>query len=394
MENLRRISRLKGTRLFMVVGSFVCVAILSFYGLNRTRQESGTKDKPSCSNEIDTHLTHPLVAGQHPVRPVDGDRAKVLPPRTHTVTSLLSRWRRAGSELTGASLRTAQYAIAQQALQSLRGLEMAEFIEGLKADQGSDVFQWVIANGSPMLAACPEPEPAVEWVLNLQDSNLQEQVLYQLGRTYSQLDPESFMRRVSSPKAAVKFLSGHCVYLAGLDPSGAVATYVRLLPAGQDYSGLKNVMDALPEKTDFADVARSIPSDEKSIAREVRSTLISTWAKANPGEAAAYILNNPDVVSPDQIGVLVSQWIRNSPQGASEWASSLETGRHQDEAYKTIATHFIDLDPERAWSFALRTSNPTIRDQLLKQIHGAWLKRDPGAAEAAKTSYTGGATAP
>jgi hypothetical protein len=308
------------------------------------------------------------------------------PPR-HTLSSLLSRWELAASELSGHELRSAQYQIANDATSSLSGMEMAKFFEGLDSDKGGDLYSVIVISSAWKLLQGEDSKAALDWALSLDDESLQAHVLRGIARGYAKTNPEEFMRRIPSAKAAESFLVGHCISIASEDPLAAMDTYFRLLPKGRNYSGLAEVMKTLPEHADFAAISQYIPSDDQSVARDVRYALLNRWCEVNQTKVADHIAENPALVAPDQLDHVVKRWMNTSPRQANEWVGSLEPGIHQDEGYKAISGFLMQRkEPERAWKAASKISDPTRRDQALKQVHATWLKQDPDAAERARLS--------
>lgn len=304
-------------------------------------------------------------------------------------TKLIREWSQKTIGLSGQQLLEEQWRIARKAAELLHGMEMAHFFDSIKGSANVQVLDWLMAPAvSAMMSSLDGPEVKV-WLASLKDGDTRGKMLHYAGCFYVGDDAQAFLSTLSTPKDKGEFLAGLCVAIAATNPEQAVAEFIEKRPDGVGFEYLKKVMNVIPEGADYAGISLHIPSDERSVAREIRSELLATWARSNPSAAAQFVISGDENVDPSQLKVVLNTWISSSPDQANGWVVALPEGDYRDIGLDTVARSTAAQDPERAWELALLVRRAESRERTIREIHSLWMKVDPRAAEEAKKKYIG-----
>ena len=103
--------------------------------------------------------------------------------------------------------------------------------------------------------------------------------------------------------------------------------------------------------------------------------------KADTGKWLDWIGGRTDSkISQDVTRNLVRDWTRNDYKAAGEWLAAAPAGSNKETAVMSYAETVAPYDPEVAAQWAA-TLDGNKKDETLKRIHGALLRKDKAAAE-------------
>lgn len=123
----------------------------------------------------------------------------------------------------------------------------------------------------------------------------------------------------------------------------------------------------------------------------VRPTILQSWAASDPKAAADYYqANKSDFVMMGMMGrgrgggdsgaaTIAGEWAKQDPEGALDWAKSLEGPERDDASVKAIA-QIASTDPERAASLTGDLEGRSLIEAN-RNIAAEWAKSDWGRAE-------------
>ncbi len=83
---------------------------------------------------------------------------------------------------------------------------------------------------------------------------------------------------------------------------------------------------------------------------------------------------------PQKVDNLVSQWTREDYQAAGSWINGAQEGPAKQAAVKSYARTVAPYEPASAAQWAVTLPAGQERDQLLKNVHEEWKKKDEAAA--------------
>lgn len=378
--------KLLGGRKELTLGVVLCIVSLLLVLRNSSHDEekvgevrpsptSSTKSEQSQSSLKKNRAK--LRVGSRPVK------------RTQTSGRLLSQWNQVASISNGDELKEAQFRIAKEAADSLRGLELASFIESIFESGGGEAANWLARTGSVAIFAgsASDRKEALEWFSSLPNVGLQNTLASQAGRLIKKDEMEAFTQRISSPQIAAKFLQGYCLEHVKLSPYDCVYQFVEFKPDGADSTGLKLLMAALPITTDFQAIGSLLPRDTDRDSTEVRSEFLRRWAAYQPLHAISYIRENPESINQGQVVNVIKEWATASPEDAIAWVETSMPSNERDNCLIALSLQKFHTDPRISLRVATQITDEGARDAELKALFEKWSKLDSIAAEDAMKEY-------
>ena len=108
-----------------------------------------------------------------------------------------------------------------------------------------------------------------------------------------------------------------------------------------------------------------------------------TWS--DPERSGELLLSEPK--SPEErsqaYASTVSSWAFNDPNGAGEWLGRQEQSPELDQARQQFSNSVMQKDPESAMAWANAVSDEDQRSSAVQGIYFQWRAKDPAAADAA-----------
>lgn len=115
------------------------------------------------------------------------------------------------------------------------------------------------------------------------------------------------------------------------------------------------------------------------------NAILAGLAAVDPARAVAW-LTAPDNTMQHQpwlghqlASTLATEWARQDPEAALDWARGLDAGDQRMGAYAGIIDHLMESDPEQAAGVAMELSEGE-RPKLLGQVAESWAEQEPTAA--------------
>lgn len=300
-----------------------------------------------------------------------------------------SDWENLAGQSKGQETLAKQKELALALIPKLGGSdELLKLLDFLTERGSGDLRKEILEKHLGVIFTGPGAGDAREWLLTVEDEKLREQLSRIAGETFSGVGFKDYfdqMRQYGSHNSQAALLTGYCVSLAKSDPEGAVRVYKELgYPQKIDNTGMADVMASFPPGTNFLKFATEIREDSMTLARRSRSALLQNWAGVKPEEAAQYVLaNSATSVNPDQMGVVVGTWAKQSPDAALGWLNKAPVGKARDEGMAALARQSTASTPSRAMDYAGQISDFDKRVATATQVFKEWEKTDRPAATAA-----------
>jgi hypothetical protein len=167
--------------------------------------------------------------------------------------------------------------------------------------------------------------------------------------------------------------------LTGADPAAAKEMAVNCLRfwayrADAPASAATDWVDSLPSGT--FDAGGSVILDRAAAQARLHK---------DPRGAAEWLMSRATgETRAGHLESIVTQWVQDAPNACGKWLREQPAGPHADAAYQSFVIHILREDPDSAWHWAQRISDPQKRDILSQSVMEKWRIMDPAAADAAK----------
>lgn len=210
----------------------------------------------------------------------------------------------------------------------------------------------------------------------------------------AEIDPQQGVALLSDP-SLLSGLEGQTVAkLAGryaeADPVRA-AEWAQSLPPTQQSAALLGILSG---KMDEAQAARELdailqgdlPPELLPVAAQQTENFATRWASENPSDALNWLLGmeNQHIASP-VAERLAGQWAADDAVGMAEWLAQRPASA-QDDIFITQLASQLGNDPEAAFYWAQRLTNPEDRSLLGAKYLALLSQQNPQAALSAKAS--------
>ena len=164
------------------------------------------------------------------------------------------------------------------------------------------------------------------------------------------------------------------------DRPAVIAEHLRLQYGGgllESRHGL-----TLPDPRAYAEALMEAPvgPDRAETAKKV----MDYWGALDPASAMAWTGQHTEGAERAQaLAGLVAGWARHDAWAVSEWLAEQPAGADGDAATRQLVQSISPTDPEGAWTWAAKITDPAARLQAWIDVQQRWRARDPVAAEAA-----------
>jgi hypothetical protein len=303
------------------------------------------------------------------------------------------RWELAQAEEPGSNRDQKLRAISDEVVARFGlGGELLAWFDFLAASGAISEREWLLTAGLRSKFTGSAANDARAWLLTVKEEKPRERLSRQAGENFEgQGFKEYFekMGEIGGLHCQAALLTGYCVTLAKADPDGALRIYKELAyPKRIDNTGMAHLMKVFPDNSDFLKYATEIKEDSMTLAKRARASLLDTWARTKPADAADYVIRNAGPVHADQMKVVVKQWVMDSPEAAAEWLEQAAAGPARDQGMAELARYWQVRNPENAWSFVKQVSDPQTRQAIAAGVVFEWRKSDPTAADGAWSSLS------
>ena len=303
------------------------------------------------------------------------------PVRTAALEDISRRWDMSRISLKENELSSKQRELAQEALDKLGASdELLEFLDFLGDRNAKSMRDWIVSDGSQKLFSGESAKAARQWLLSVEDTKLKETLCRVAGRTYAGIGFKEYLAGLDNDHFQSALLTGYCETMARTDPEGAILTFKTLRPPKVDLSGVSVITAAFPPTADFSKISATFPDDSKSLARDARSGLLRSWAAADPEAAAKYVIDNPKLAFPAQMGNVVTVWADSDSAAAATWVGALSPGVFRDEGAAALVRHWNSRDPSTAWQYVGEIGDMDRRIATATLVFKEWEKTDSNAA--------------
>jgi len=310
----------------------------------------------------------------------EGADAGLEYPDAALAREFLERWDELSLEKGPESL-AARRALADEALATLRGAGLLAFAEGLDERRESAEAERIAEAGGKAMFAGKAAAGARERLFRMPSGKLKEKLCFQAGYWFAGPGLAEYLARLSPAPAQDRFLTGYACGLAEADGFRAMREFAALKPPKVTNYGMIEIMERLPENTDFAKMDTLYPDDGKSLAKLIRTAMLERWASFRPEEAAAFVLARPERIHPDQMAAVAAVWARKAPGAAGEWLEKAPAGPARDDGLAALAKHWTEAGrPGKAWRFAAMVADGRKRVAAAGEVYKRWAEKDPEAA--------------
>lgn len=142
----------------------------------------------------------------------------------------------------------------------------------------------------------------------------------------------------------------------GLGSSGeqVLVDVVKKFPMGVDYARMENLL--------------SLNEGSKDSMERARTELLKRWAFEDPSEAANYIMENSERISPEKIKIVVNTVLGDSKLDGEKWAEFFPNGPYFDAAASAVSVKLAISQPKKALVWANRIDDLQIRTESIRRI--------------------------
>ncbi|BCU77684.1 hypothetical protein [Luteolibacter sp. LG18] len=359
-----------------------CIGLLSLKTGPGSGPSGGDEVKPLVPNRSGS--TAERTGGSRPA----GSRIKLARPelsdarRLKMLDDIALHWDENTRDFKGEELDQKQQDLVREAVQKLGASEeMLGFLQFLK-EKGLSVSKTadlLIGGEMPGVFSGVLGKDAREWLLGVKDARLKQTLSFSAGVGYTGGGLKEFIDALGDIHCQSAVLSGYCRTLARTEPENAVKVFMDLRPAKVDFTAMASIVREAPPTADFGKISGMFPDDAKG-ARNIRTSLMQSWAAVSPVEAGQYVMANTKLAGPSQIGTVVDVWVGSSPEGASAWVGSLPAGPYRDEGNASLAKATGASDPVLGWAYVTRIEDPQKRKDAATKVFASWDKSDHAAA--------------
>ena len=300
----------------------------------------------------------------------------------------LSRWDEVQVTEKGNLRAPARKVVAQEALETLSGPEMGEFIAGINERRDPETVDWLIENGVKALFGDKVGQETREWLAQVGDPALRDRLYFQAGYYFSGPGFKEYLTSLTLSSAQDRVLTGYCCGFAESEAVRAMDEFANLRPKDVSFQGLTEVVLRFPEDADFTKIGLRYGDDftaSNSLAKAVRGQLLRRWANFHPEQAGRFVMDNPKLVAVDQLEKVVMPWLSNTPEVAEQWVAELPAGVYRDQGVETLAKYWLTTNPAKAWPYAAQVGAAEKRVAVATAVFKEWEQADREAAVKAWT---------
>lgn len=368
----------------LATGIIIAGAIYLAY---RAWHENAT---PADDGFADIPVDQPVSPTPQPVAPAAAPAVKPADPaRQEALADFARQWEAAAAGPRGEARAAKLKAISEGAIASLGPCdELFEFHDFLTASGAIDECEWFFKEGLRGLFSGPKAEAARKWMLDLPDTHRNRRVWLAAGNAVEDLGFKEYLNGLSNSMIQDRVLTGYCCGIAESEPMRALEGFKQLRPKGVSYYGLLEIVKRFPENADFAKASAFYPNDFDKVnplAKQVRTEVLKRWAEFHPEQAARHVVENPQLVAPDQMAAVVARWADKDPEAAAVWLTKAGPGLARDIGMATLAEHWATRDPEQAWQLVRQVADRQQRLTAAYRVATEWGLKDHAAALRAMT---------
>jgi hypothetical protein len=358
----------------------VWMSVIAGFGLNISCSRSQPKDTKPETQKHDPKVE--VIDDRESLSGAEGNLSDSV--KDELLKNLKVEWADADRNLKGDKLISSQWALEKRLISVGPGLHLVSFFDFLSTRGANDTRERVISEVGNALFSGPDANKAFVWLVTVPDKDLRTKLCRSAGKHHPADGLKEFIGSFDSDaNCQSEILTGYCKNLARTDPSGAVKTFMDMRPPKVTFGGLVEVMSVLPSNSNFSAISSTLPDDSKNIAKRARSALLRSWANANAGDAAQYVMANTTLASSEQMSVVVEEWCKKSPSDAATWIDALNPGEFKDQGIIALARFWLPNEPARAWGFVTKIGQHNLQVETATNVFKEWEKIDRPAATAA-----------
>jgi len=331
------------------------------------------------------------------------------PAKNSLTVNFATNW--AASDPAAALAWTDKNTSGQMHDQAVQGI-LAQMSEADPAGAAAYLAQISLASvrdvALPQLASAwaqKDIQGALTWAQSLpkSDADARNQAIRNVVGTWSLTDPASaaaFVKTIPTDPNFRGMADAITQNWANADPAAAFAWAQSLPSAGQGAqanamrTALSTYASVDPQAAwDLANNATwsratQPPLDGNAgIETKTLANIIMAWSTQDGAAAAAHLADfPPGSIVAGATNVVLSNWIKQDPQGASQVIDTMPASSARDSAITQLINVEGKNDLPTAFAWAATISNGNVQNNAYNTVLQEWAKRDPSAASAAVQS--------
>lgn len=312
-------------------------------------------------------------------------------PNSH-LSNWIKKWRELpAGEVNGSTQDQATIAFLREAEASLTARDFAYILEKISDDSEdsglAELHTW-LARYAIKQAKTKLPK----WYHRIEAPELKEGIAYAVGVELAKNNPqkkEAVLSWLEVKKEKIRFMLGFGIQSITSDPNKSFNDYLAWGSKNGALESFPELIDKLPNNTDFKACDDKIPHSGAHIAVACRKAIYQRWAAVNAVQLIDHLVARQRYGSDLYIALL--EWGKQNPEGLENWLGQVEASGKQNPAWDTTRRIRVEAimatEPEKAWRMTRDIRREATREVLLRKVHAIWIKTDYKAADEARKKH-------
>lgn len=233
------------------------------------------------------------------------------------------------------------------------------------------------------MLAMIDPSRALARARGLEPGMFQQQAMQAVLGTMAQSDPNQAMKLSEGLPAQVRNGVLHAVFdaWAGRDPRAAAAGIMELKDPMARWGGMHSVMRHFSEQDPDGALQWAKSLPEAGMRQQVLNQLFQQLGQRDPDKALVLAESLPKHQQLQVQKEFVGAWIRRDPEAAEAWILSRSNTIEQQQLVMATVGPLSWMDPARASTLVTKLAPGSARDNALRDLIGMWNWSDSTAAQ-------------
>ena len=233
------------------------------------------------------------------------------------------------------------------------------------------------------MLAMIDPARALARARGLESGQFQQQAMQAVLGTMAQSDPNQAMKLSEGLPGPVRNGVLHAVFdaWAGRDPRAAAAGVLDLKDPMARWGGMHSVMRHFSEQDPDGALAWAKSLPEAGMRQQALNQLFQQLGQRDPDKALVFAESLPKHQQLQVQKEFVGAWIRRDPEAAEAWILSRSNTIEQQQLVMATVGALSWMDPNRASTLVTKLAPGSARDNALRDLIGMWNWNDPLAAQ-------------
>ncbi len=232
------------------------------------------------------------------------------------------------------------------------------------------------------MLACVDPNRALAEARALSRSPLQRQAMQSVLSSIALTDPQRAIALSGELSGSTKHHAMRSVFeaWASRDPTGAAAGLLALKESAQRTGAMDSVIRYFAEQDPAAALQWVKALPDAGMRQNGLQQFFWNIGHRDPEQALAL---SADLPKHQQVQIqkqFVGAWMSRDPDAAEAWILSRTNTIEQQQLIKASSGHLGWVDPDRAAAMIGKLAPGSARDSALQELIGVWNWNDPGAA--------------